>query len=221
MQASYMQRIRDICFDVLYANTHHVPDEIPSIGITDNWSYYGSGDNEIGINRHSVHRWDDYFEETAHALRYSSIVYQSGIDQLQHTIVDEFFGGLGRMIGRMSISENYRHSAPQMQWHHITAFDKTRHTVRSPSQWRAHLLQSIERHTENRSQFKTQEIARTVAIGHCLGYLMAENYPIPSPPTTALHQLFELADSEVWEYVFPSIRRRSPALHAAWLETFI
>ena len=179
------------------------------------YSYYSPQHNQIAISSACRHIWDPYFEEVAHALRNHA---HNGTFRYDHAIqyhtVSEFFGGLGRMIGRAFVP---RPPGPA-RWDNIHAHDQTYALLHDKTAWLRQIRETADNPPPDAQAFYQgdKKAIRRQGGGHALGYLLAENYTLPSRPRPLLKNLFSMAADDVIGTIFPSIITRDPRIRHAW-----
>ncbi|MFT4310123.1 MAG: hypothetical protein ACMXYC_00650 [Candidatus Woesearchaeota archaeon] len=153
-------------------------------------SFYDPNTHSIGIASTQQHYWDVYFEEISHAIRHQ----QQPREQLPLTlsmIVHEFFGGLGRNIGRTYAS---KWKTP-IRWLPHNPLNRSRSLLKNPKKHSMSVHQTVQQQPSE--------------LYHELGYLLADFYVITP---AVLPALYKAPDKDIHTYVFGHIKQKHPAV---------
>jgi hypothetical protein len=184
------------------------------------FSHYSSSKQQIGIKKDSLYWWDTYFEEVSHAIRHYASPNEGWNREspVAYHIVSEFFGGLGRVLGRAFTTN----TPGKTKWRPLYCYDKTFDVLESPKAWVKQSRQKIKEEQNNKKIgdfFACNQSHPLIAyntIGHQLGYLLAENYFLPNHPKTTFKSLYSMKTDDIANFIFPAIINKSRQIKEVW-----
>jgi hypothetical protein len=193
-----------------------------TIAITENaCSCYHPSKHHIQFARNDMHSWDAIYEEVGHAVRHT-IMPKSGWNYdkpITYYMVAEFFGCLGRTIGRTCA---FTHSeSSSIHWNHISSWNRSLTVIKSPKEWLGALYREMQNPAllhkipDDSNVVPEKKRLTYFVVGHGMGYLLAEHYPLPHP-TSMLLPLYQMSDEYIIDIIFPHIARKNTKLSMLW-----